>query len=1229
MDNLVQLYNDINDSDNQSFWLQAYLRHWLISILEFDSRTFEPTTMTLTEFCQKSLDIKEDLKIENHDFLYHIAINILGNSLNLLLPNLNTKIVREHEIMPLVNAREFDRVCMRWVARKSGRNLKEKLVLDNKVLAVKRYQNYDTTENRLLKAVLKELQYLFDEKQNISKLSDEEFGEQELLETIESWLVSDESGQIGQWQNLPPNNTLLQHKHYRKIWYIYQFLQKIDDIVENDKKNYKRNIFLVLHFQLLSKLLQYKEVRVAQAPIQADFENFIIDIGLQYNHCVKGYLINNGKTAGYFTLKIHKNFYQIQLFDEQNRRLFDIQCFLSEDKGSLFELKFSIKEGEYNSHLIGNIEELIFQIMSGFKHILGKEKSKYLTVKSKNAIIDLSTTETKVYSENRNYQFGNFIAQIWNKGMIDAIYAGDSHALYVNNDVKTYSLYSALNSDKEIQSKIIPIIMQKFLNYIDYEKITCIVSDKFGDFNLQVLKQSLNTHFSNSHLLPKSIAGAFSLLADKQDVEENSDFLFIDMDNDSVIFTKLKSRFDDVLLKLGYKNLTWERYPTDIVDFKNSLNTYLCNIKNLNQDFADIIASNFSIKDLKNLNLSLLNDKVCQHIEMLNIDPRQIRIEEEYFNKIRKYINEFIKNNDNAKIIVKPDLAYIIPNNHRNRIITIQDLNKGVEFLLQQQRVLGEYSDRLWRDYLPYMGIRIKTENGYEKFDLVKDVVISPKRGQRISIAVDDIFILPKNQKNYNFPLYLGDKSQANRYQATLKSPVFPLKEDTECQVKLYYTYGAEEPYELYFITDKKDKIKAEWGLFDDSNVEYPEPEYPKPLTLEELKNFTNNSGRDRNLINDVMKVFDMIIGLENNFEKVHRLNGTIKTINKDKGFAFIKHESQDYYLKINNRNFIEELNIEDLKPDTIVSFEVFNNKHGREEATSISFSLDYPKKFYQEQFNEKYTNQIKRNQSALFKITNDVRLANFLEMRDFNEKYQQVVEAILSYKNKGLLDENKDLDKSLQKVLYCDYHCMPSQLYHEIKGTISDNKYEIGIAYLLADISKEWQKEIFEMLLKTIQNNRKDLKPYQVFGIAFWRCESLVGKLSTRQVEIIFTGLVEIIENFITKNKVKNGNFYALSKYWQLVLALLRLRNRDDVRDLFNPNNPMIEKLIDLLSKTEQLVLDQERLGKKRSFKTYIDFTLEKPEHEKSSDFFYALRLYLTGDNGANAIRIKVGDEM
>lgn len=1219
MDSLIQLYNKLHNSNNEFVWLQVYLRHWLTSVVEFDPRTFEPMTITLTELSQKSLEVNNDLEIENRDFLYHIAVNLLGNSLNLLLPKLNTKIVRTHEIMPLVNAREFDRACMQWVARKSGRNLKEKLALDNKVLAVRRQQNYNTTENQLLKSILKELQYLFDEKQVTFNLSNKEYEEQELVELIESWLVSEECSQIGSWQNLPPNNTLLQHKYYRKIWYVYQFLQKLDEYLENDKANLKKHTFLVLHFCLIAELMQYNEIRLGQMPIQINYETFKIYSGFRDNY-LKGYLIKNNQYNGYFQMTLHENFYHVELINDDEQSQFDVQCLLNENKQeSLFQLKFSIKGGEYNCYPIKDMQELIFQIMSGFSHFVGKKQ----TGKSaKNP----DTTIVNIF-DNFHSGVGNFIAQIWeNLGEEygeNVIYVGDSKALYVRNDIKTYSLYNALKCNKEIQAKIIPVIINGIAHNIDDKKLTFLINDRFGDFDLQQLKQSLNICFGGVNLLPKSIASGFSLLSNKNSIENDDYFLFIDMDNDSISFTKLKTSRDDELFDLGYDNFIFERYPTDVIVFSNYFKEYLINVKKINESASDVIANNFNIKDIRSLNLSLICDDFCYHYEALDIDQNQIKIEKEYLDKIHLYFEEFFQNHRQSKIVLTPDLLYLIPKKYQDKVIELNDLNVGVGFLSEQQNRLGEYANRLWQDHLPYMGIRIKADSGYEKFDLVKNVTVSPKRGQRISIPVNDIFILPKNQNYYKFPLYLGDKNQANMYQATLKSTIFPLKDNAECQVKLYYTYGAEEPYELYFITDKKEKIKAEWKVFDDSDVEYPVPEYPEPLTLGELKCFKTKTGEIINLIDKVNEAF---VQLLKDLSNKDREIGIVSNILNGKDFLFIEtRDGKDVLLHKNN--LMNGIDFNDLELGDELHFELVKNKQGKFSAVGASFSEDYPYDFYIENFLKNHQKKFNWHRFIIYTLFNNAQEFNKSDVGCLYDNFHHVIKQIVKIKENFAL-KNQSIKEYFDGILYCNYIDIDERFLREILSDLTAKKVKVNknLAYLLGDLSKCWQCQIYECLTHLLQSKSKS-EVYQVFGIAFWRHSELIYKLSDEQVKIIWFGVVDLIEELIqNSNSKKYKFFYELSKYWQLVLALLRLRNRETVKQLFSPSSQVIEKLVYLLSETEKIVDSQET--QKQKFKTYVEFSLEKPEYEKSRDFFYAVRLYLTGDDGANAIQVKVGEE-
>lgn len=1219
----IQHYYTLQHGYTEKLWLIAYLRHWITSIADFDSMTYEANPTNLVDLCQQVLRNGNfygyDVKLEHHDMLYHIVEDVFSNSLNLLLNSLNTKIVREHEIMPLVNAREFDTLCMQWVARKSGRNLKEKLSLDNKVLAVKRRQNYDTLENRLLKALLKELQYLFDEKQNTFAIGEEDNGELEFLERIETWLLSDEAYQIGNWQNLPPNNTLLQHKYYKKVWYAWQFLQRIDDILGNDTNNYVKNTFLTLHYQLIARLMQYDEIRIPQSPININYENFSI-VSLISGTCVKGYLIDDNQNQGHFTLSVYESHYQVVMFDNQNKILFDIICrFNPENDNNSFILEFSIRGGDWKTAEFPDINKLINEIMSAFKYWLSDIAENNTDIATNQAFINLSNTNISVFNgKEYDHLPKRMLAQIWNVEEEHTIYVGHANALYVSDNIQTYSLKRALESNKHIQNAIIPTLISNLSNTINCKKIICITPDKFNDFSSQVLKQSLNSHFSNANVLPQSIATAFALIEKNIPIQADSSFVAISIDNHYITFTLLKASEDKLLAEYGYPYIVWERYPAETQNFANNFENYL--LKSVEPEFANLIATNFSPSETQNANLSLITATNYQHLEELVIDKHEIRIEQTAFDKICEVLENFVNQYKDVKFLVNSETHHIIPKKYSDRLVIVDNLERGANFLLQQQEKLGEQGSRLWRDHLPYMGIRVRTKTGYDKFDLVKDISVTPKRGQRIEIPVLNEFTLPKNQESYKFPLYLGNKDKAITHQATLNSSLFPFSQDTHCQVKLYYTYGAEEPYELYFIpNNRNEKIKAQWKEFDGSQINYPVPVYPEPLTIVDLQHFESKSGDTNNLLDKANDIYEEIF---NSLSRKIRTNGTIHDLPHHNKFLFIT-TSDGEEIKVYKDNFIDATVFATLKIGDIVYFELLRTARNSIRARAVSINQAYPIEYYLKNFYEYNYKRLNWNKFVLLNILNNAQKFDSPITLNLKEKSEKAVDTINElFKQLGNYDY-KNIKNYLYFILYCTYVHIHPDFLKSILEDLDKNKFDINLAYLLADLSEDWQQQIFNRLLELVKTRTKP-ELLELFGITFWRHNELIYQLPDNKVVELVQTVIKAIE--FELNTVNRPKFYSLARYWQLVLALLRLRDRSSIKYIFNPTHELMEKLIYLLSETEALIQKPENSN--RQFRTYIEFTLDKPQDETSSDFFYALRLYLTGNDGANAIRIKVNQE-
>jgi hypothetical protein len=87
-----------------------------------------------------------------------------------------------------------------------------------------------------------------------------------------------------------------------------------------------------------------------------------------------------------------------------------------------------------------------------------------------------------------------------------------------------------------------------------------------------------------------------------------------------------------------------------------------------------------------------------------------------------------------------------------------------------------------------------------------------------------------------------------------------------------------------------------------------------------------------------------------------------------------------------------------------------------------------------------------------------------------------------------------------------------------------------------------------------------------------------------------------------------------------ELLLGLLRTRASDDpeIRMLLQPHQKITRRLADQIERIEGIVVESNIALFSR-----VQIDVQKPEGIRTPDLLYALRLYLTGDDGANAIHI------
>jgi hypothetical protein len=142
------------------------------------------------------------------------------------------------------------------------------------------------------------------------------------------------------------------------------------------------------------------------------------------------------------------------------------------------------------------------------------------------------------------------------------------------------------------------------------------------------------------------------------------------------------------------------------------------------------------------------------------------------------------------------------------------------------------------------------------------------------------------------------------------------------------------------------------------------------------------------------------------------------------------------------------------------------------------------------------------------------------------------------------------------------------------------------------------------------------------IFSQAIWRTASFIrvfDEPALTRLGVVLASALRMTNEVRAPNR---GDVTRLTQYCELLLGLLRSRESDvhEVRMALQPHQALTKNLAAEVEATATLVA---RSGIEVRSRVDIEGLPEKPEGDSTPDLLYALRLYLTGDVGANAIRV------
>ena len=263
---LEKIYSDFYVGEKSAQILLDQM-NWFGLIADFDPKTGAALPQSLSAFLAKVAH-PEPCGV-TRDRLWRITEHCRA-SVERLFHSLNESPRREHAFLPVHRVRELDANSFIKLSNRPGRTIREKLAGKPYMQAVRRFQSVDLPENRLLKAFVIRLAESLELRRNFLNQEDE------LLPKIQSWLRSDEAWAIGNWDNLPPNNTLLAHRDYRRVWDAWRWLQTLDDDIARDFSQLETRDKTMRLWQQCARMWAGGKHLFAEIPLLFDYEKFDI-----------------------------------------------------------------------------------------------------------------------------------------------------------------------------------------------------------------------------------------------------------------------------------------------------------------------------------------------------------------------------------------------------------------------------------------------------------------------------------------------------------------------------------------------------------------------------------------------------------------------------------------------------------------------------------------------------------------------------------------------------------------------------------------------------------------------------------------------------------------------------------------------------------------------------------------------------------------------------------------
>lgn len=1184
--NLAELYANLATDGGDALIASSVLdaQHWFCALADFDPRSGEPLPRALNRVL---LEISSGTALRNgppKDRLWRVCKHC-GMALQVLYRTPNEEPFRVHESLHIRAVRELDVQSFVKLSMRPGLNIRQKLSDNPHLDAVRHTMTLDLPENQLLKACSEELERRLDEKERaVGLLPDES----ELLDKIRSWLHTEAAASISQWKNLPPNNTLLSHREYRRVWDAWRQLGRIDDETAVDVARIDKIKDGIRFWEDVANLKRIDGIGMAEVPLLFSLNALsVVPFGDAWQ---------SGRIPFVFV--------------ESNERV-------------------SIK-GEFLS------------LGTKLPAITGDAVLPAVSIDrtAKPVCIDL-TSVLPMYSTDKESArcVQHFLAwQRWrspNGNQVVDVGCFEADGVWEKTGIQTVTPIDAF-----IQScndrEVLDVAFRKMIDflrvtYFGSETFIWLAPDFLDEFTLGLSRRAINSTFAAAEPLPRSIAAVIAQVP-YDTVRPDDSILVIDQLGGVVSATKVVASHDDELAETAPEThgIRWTRHPSVVLrDERSKLDFGVC---------IPTVDENGTWTFGHSENPIIPTDVLNKATEIFGHCSKRIFATSPQFPLVCGGSRAYSLQRKAGDITIWRDqlpalsIGNVIVDGMYGDFVLVDPKSKSIRpvrgqtvpipvpniFNLPKRKTafpLHQGEGRQTLDYVAEIDFpsqqssiacRLDLRYTYgadepysldfipctESRSLPRRIHVRWKNADQQSFVVPSSypspsFPQPKSwQELRNYPRKEGDgyRDLVDWAQTALMSidPVVAAQEIADRQRKRQQDF--DQKLERYYENRKRGTIRS--SILTDKH-----------------------GGRYFFVASDCGDVFCHESGMRNPDD------------------AILLYEGQEVWFSLGvdkrtGRNKGLDISLDDSLPSSLIknrpNFDADVQPNARPISEFISENDDRIRKALH---------------NVRFPMITLMQGARSLSAPDFPEQLRCVIQRACEILDECLAASNvTDAIKSeaLQVVSYL--HSFAPGTFRNWALDVARNSGYLGeedkwrkIAFCLGDMSQTWQEDICAAIINRLHST-KETKNRRfvlgILGIAAWRSMHFLEKLSNESIRAILPAIKAELEAGLLPSGLKAGRypFYALC--FELLLALQRVDQRTMRRyaPSLCPGSKQGERFVDLIDRWTHCLQKNNRTLR---FRVMVDASKKPADLCKTPDFLYALRSFLTGKDGANDISI------